>query len=165
MLDIKKYTMIQSFRPHVDSQTEILILGTMPGIASLEKQEYYAHKRNHFWKILYTILNAMPISEIFEEKIQLLQVNKIGLWDVLENCERQGSLDIHIKNQKENDFESLFGLFPNIKTIVFNGKESHKYFFKKFGQIKGITYHVMPSTSPANTMVFENKLKLWSTCF
>jgi hypoxanthine-DNA glycosylase len=59
----------------------------------------------------------------------VLQVNKIGLWDVLENCERQGSLDIH-KNQKENDFESLFRLFPNIKTIVFNGKESHKYFCK-----------------------------------
>ena len=119
--------MIQSFQPYVDSQTEILILGTMPGIASLEKQEYYAHKRNHFWRILYTILNAMPISEIFEEKIHVIQVNKIGLWDVLENCERQGSLDIHIKNQKENDFESLFRLFPNIKTIVFNGKESHKY--------------------------------------
>lgn len=157
--------MIQSFQPYVDSQTEILILGTMPGIASLEKQEYYAHKRNHFWRILYTILNAMPISEIFEEKIQVLQANKIGLWDVLENCERQGSLDIHIKNQKENDFESLFRLFPNIKTIVFNGKESHKYFCKKFGQIEGITYHVMPSTSPANTMSFENKMKLWSTCF
>jgi hypoxanthine-DNA glycosylase len=58
--------MIQSFQPYVDSQTEILILGTMPGIASLEKQEYYA--QNHFWRILYTILNAMPISEIFEEK-------------------------------------------------------------------------------------------------
>jgi hypoxanthine-DNA glycosylase len=157
--------MIQSFPPFINSETEILILGTMPGIASLEKQEYYAHKRNHFWKIMYTLLDNLPISEIFEEKIQMLQANKIGLWDVLENCERKGSLDIHIKNQKENDFETLFKEFRNISTIVFNGKESHKYFIKKFGQIKGITYHVMPSTSPANTMSFENKLQIWSASF
>jgi hypoxanthine-DNA glycosylase len=157
--------MINSFPPFVNSQTKILILGTMPGIASLEKQEYYAHKRNHFWKIMYTLLNNLPISEIFEEKIQLLQANNIGLWDVLENCERKGSLDIHIKNQKENDFETLFKEFPGISKIVFNGKESHKYFLKKFGQIKGITYYVMPSSSPSNTMSFDNKLKSWSTGF
>jgi hypoxanthine-DNA glycosylase len=157
--------MIQSFSAFVNSKTETLILGTMPGITSLEKQEYYAHKRNHFWKITYTLLGNLPVSEIFEEKIQLLQDNKIGLWDVLENCERKGSLDIHIKNHKENDFETLFKEFPAITRIIFNGKESHKYFLKKFGQIKGITYYVMPSTSPANTMSFENKLKMWSACF
>lgn len=155
--------MINSFPPFVNSSTEILILGTMPGVASLAKQEYYAHQRNHFWKIMYTLLNDLPVSEVFEEKIALLQTNKIGLWDVLQNCERKGSLDIHIKNHKENDFESLFNKFPAITKIVFNGKESHKYFLKKFGQIKGITYYVMPSTSPANTMSFENKLKIWST--
>ena len=135
----------------------------MPGVASLTKQEYYAHPRNHFWKIIYTLLSTSPISPIFEEKIQLLQTNKIGIWDVLENCERKGSLDIHIKNQKENDFDALFNEFPSIKKIVFNGKESHRYFWKKFGQIEGITYYVMPSTSPANTMSFGNKLKIWST--
>jgi hypoxanthine-DNA glycosylase len=155
--------MINSFPPFVNSSTEILILGTMPGVASLTKQEYYAHQRNDFWKIMYTLLNDLPVSEVFEEKIELLQTNKIGLWDVLENCERKGSLDIHIKNHKENDFDSLFNKFPAITKIVFNGKESHKYFLKKFGQIKGITYYVMPSTSPANTMSFENKLKIWST--
>ena len=57
----------------------------------------------------------------------------------------------------------LFDEFLGINKIVFNGKESHKYFFKKFGQIKGITYYVMPSTSPANTMSFEKKLEIWST--
>lgn len=157
--------MINSFPPFVNADAEILILGTMPSVTSLAKQEYYAHKRNHFWKIIYTLLDNLPVSEIFEEKIQLLQSNKIGIWDVLENCERKGSLDIHIKNQKENDFETLFKEFPAITKIVFNGKESHKYFLKKFGQIEGITYYVMPSTSPANTMSFENKLEIWSACF
>ena len=157
--------MINSFPAFIDSNTKILILGTMPGIASLTKQEYYGNPRNHFWRIMYTLFDTLPVSDSFEEKIQLLQKNKIGLWDVLENCERKGSLDIHIKNHKENDFEMLFKQYPTIHTIVFNGKESHKYFIKKFGQIEGITYYVMPSTSPANTMFFENKLKIWSTGF
>lgn len=157
--------MIASFAPIVNTNTEILILGTMPGIASLEKQEYYAHPRNHFWKILYTLFGTTPIPENFGEKIKFLQSNKIGLWDVLENCERKGSLDIHIKNHTENDFETLFKEYPAINKIIFNGKESHRYFHKRFGQKEGITYYVMPSTSPANTMSFENKLKNWSSCF
>lgn len=156
---------IQSFPYFINSKTEVLILGTMPGAMSLAKQEYYAHPRNHFWKILYTIFNGLPIPEKFEEKVRFLQSNKIGLWDVLENCERKGSLDIHIKNHKENDFQSLFSEFPSITKIIFNGKQSHAFFFKRYGQIEGITYFVMPSTSPANTMSFENKLKIWSSGF
>src|SRR3970040_2655968 len=156
--------MITSFPPFVNSDTEILILGTMPGIASLEKQEYYAHPKNHFWKIIHTLFDKRPVSVFFNEKIEFLQSHRIGLVDVLGNCERKGSLDIHIKNQTENDFESLFQKFPRITKIVFNGKESHRYFVKKFGQIEGITYYVMPSTSPANTTSFENKLNTWSSC-
>ncbi len=156
--------MIHSFPPCVNSNTRILILGTMPGVASLLKQEYYGNPRNHFWKIMYTHFKATQFSEVFEDKIHFLQANSIGLWDVLENCERKGSLDVHIKNHQENDFETLFLKFPLINKILFNGKESHKYFFKKHGQIKGITYYVMPSTSPANTMSFEDKLKIWSSC-
>ena len=83
----------------------------------------------------------------------------------MENCERKGSLDTHIKNQKVNDFDSIFNKFPKITKVIFNGKQSHAFFYKIYGQIKGITYYVMPSTSPANTMSFENKLKNWSSCF
>lgn len=154
---------LHSFPHFIDSNTEILILGTMPGAASLAKQEYYAHPRNHFWKIICTFFEELPIPEKFEDKIKILQSNKIGLWDVLENCERKGSLDIHIKNHTENDFEALFEKYPKIKKIVFNGKQSHAFFYKRFGKIEGITYYVMPSTSPANTMTFENKLKIWSS--
>lgn len=156
---------INSFQYFIDSNTEILILGTMPGTMSLEKQEYYANPRNHFWKIIYTLFNGLPIPDNFEKKVEFLQTNKIGLWDVLENCERKGSLDIHIKNHKENDFVALLEKFPAINKIVFNGKQSHAFFSKKFKKIEGITYFVMPSTSPANTMTFENKLKIWSSCF
>lgn len=157
--------MINSFVPFVNSTTEILILGTIPGIASLEKQEYYAHPRNLFWKIIFTHFGNLAIPENFQEKKAFLQSNKIGLWDVLENCERKGSLDVNIKNQKENDFDTLFKQYPKIKKIIFNGKESYRYFYKRFGQKEGITYYVMPSTSPANTMSFDNKFKLWSSSF
>jgi hypoxanthine-DNA glycosylase len=156
---------IKSFPYFIDSKTEILILGTMPGKMSLDKNEYYANPRNHFWKIIYTIFDGLPIANSLEEKKVFLLSKKIGIWDVLENCERKGSLDIHIKNQKENDFESLFIKFPKINKIIFNGKKSHDFFNKKFGQIEGITYFVMPSTSPANTMTFESKLKIWTECF
>lgn len=156
---------IYSFPYFINSNTEILILGTMPGLVSLAKQEYYANPRNHFWKIMYAIFDALPTAETFEEKIQFILSNKVGLWDVLENCERKGSLDVHIKNQNENDFETLLSEFPFINKIIFNGKQSHAFFYKRFGQIEGITYYVMPSTSPANTMTFDDKLKIWSTCF
>lgn len=153
--------MIASFPPFVNDQTEILILGTMPGAMSLEKQEYYAYPQNQFWRIMYTLFAALPVSVHFAEKIKLLQQNKIGLWDVLANCERKGSLDIHIKNQTENDIEGLLKKHPKIKTILFNGKESYKYFDRKFKHLEGITYHVMPSTSPANTIGFDKKLEAW----
>tara|TARA_R110002126_G_scaffold50193_3_gene138651 strand:- start:302 stop:778 length:477 start_codon:yes stop_codon:yes gene_type:complete len=156
--------MIMSFEPVVNENTKILILGTIPGIASLKNQEYYGNPRNHFWKIIYSFYHEEYSTINFKDKIEFLLSHNLGLWDVLKNCERQGSLDIAIKNQTENDFDSFFKKYINIEAIIFNGKESHRFFFKKYGQIKGITYHIMPSTSPANTMTFNSKLELWSTC-
>ncbi|MFT5252335.1 MAG: hypoxanthine-DNA glycosylase [Flavobacteriales bacterium] len=155
--------MITSFSPLVHKNTKILILGSIPGIASLKKLEYYAHPRNNFWRIIYTFFKEECIPTLFEDKITFLLSKNMGLWDVLGSCERKGSLDVNIKNQIVNDFEALFIKYKNIDTLIFNGKESYRFFYKKYGQIKGITYHVMPSTSPANTMSFENKLNLWST--
>ena len=154
--------MISSFPPIIDKNAETLILGTMPGAMSLLKQEYYGHPQNAFWKIMFSIFDKLPVPSVFKEKADLLLNNKIALWDVLKHCERKGSLDIHIKNQIENDFDSLLIDYPKIKRILFNGKESHKYFIRKFGQIEGISYHIMPSTSPANTIGFQKKLELWS---
>jgi len=153
--------MIASFAPFVNAETETLILGTMPGAMSLLKQEYYAHKQNQFWKIMFTVFSNGVIPEAFIKRVAFVQQNKIGLWDVLAHCERKGSLDIHIKNHTENNIPALLQEFPKIKKILFNGKESHRYFMKKFGNIDGIVFHVMPSTSPANTIKFEEKLVAW----
>ena len=152
---------IVSFPPIIDEKAEILILGTMPGAMSLAKQEYYGYPRNQFWTIIYTIFSELPVPDNFVEKIKILQQNNLALWDVLADCERKGSLDIQIKNQRENDIENLLKCNPKIKSIIFNGKESHKFFQNKFSYISNLTYHVMPSTSPANTMSFETKLEAW----
>ncbi|MDI1255330.1 MAG: DNA-deoxyinosine glycosylase [Flavobacterium sp.] len=152
---------ISSFPPFANENAEILILGTMPGATSLAKQEYYGFNQNAFWKIIYSIFAELPVPEVFAEKKMILRNNNIAVWDVLENCEREGSLDIHIKNHKENDFDTFFSEYPKIRKILFNGKESHKYFFRKYGQIDGLEYHIMPSTSPANTIPFDKKLEAW----
>ncbi|NHM07467.1 DNA-deoxyinosine glycosylase [Flavobacterium sp. CYK-4] len=153
--------MISSFPPITSPNAQILILGTMPGAMSLQQQEYYAHKQNQFWKILFTVFSDGIVPENFEFKVQLIKENRIVLWDVLANCEREGSLDVNIKNHQENDIPGLLQEFPGIRKILFNGKESHRYFMKKFGNLDGIEFHVMPSTSPANTVKFEEKLKSW----
>lgn len=153
---------INSFPAIVDHQTHTLILGTMPGVTSLQKYEYYGYAQNQFWKIMFTVFHELPVSTIYDEKVALLQKNNIGLWDVLHGCERVGSLDSKIKNHIENDIPRLLNNYPTISKILFNGKESHRYFIRAFGVIEGIEYHVMPSTSPAYTIKFDEKLKLWS---
>ena len=153
---------IASFAPIVDARTKILILGSIPGIKSLEKVEYYGNKQNHFWKIICTIFNYTVVPDCYKNKVDFLLQNRIGLWDVVRNCERKGSLDIAIKNQEINDFDTFLNEHPKITTLLFNGKTAYQFFYKKYGQIKGITYYVMPSTSPANAIPFENKLNEWS---
>lgn len=133
----------------------------MPGGMSLAKQEYYAHPQNQFWKIMFSLFGSLPVPGKFEDRVALLLKNHIALWDVLESCEREGSLDIHIKNHIENNIPALLATHPSIHTIVFNGKESHKFFVRKFGKEIPLRHFVMPSTSPANTVGFEKKLSAW----
>ncbi|MBS7786636.1 DNA-deoxyinosine glycosylase [Flavobacterium sp. CYK-55] len=152
---------IKSFPPIVNPQTRVLILGTMPGAASLAQSEYYAHPQNQFWKIMFTIFAYRTTPETFVEKVKLIQQNHIGLWDVLQYCEREGSLDSNIKNPEENDLPGLLKQYPNIQKIIFNGQESHRLFHKKFGHLIHLEKHIMPSTSPAHTLEFEHKLAAW----
>lgn len=133
----------------------------MPGIASLQQQQYYGHPRNHFWKIIAHLYNSNEIPTDYEDRKNILLQNNIALWDVLEFCEREGSLDIAIKNPIPNQILNLLAENKSINKIIFNGKESHKLFLKYFGILENITYRIVPSTSPANTMKFETKLEHW----
>jgi len=150
-----------AFKPIIDTDAEILILGSMPGEQSLRQQEYYANPRNAFWKIMADVFNQTKPLTGYQEKINLLKLNKIGLWDVFESCEREGSLDSNIKNGIVNDFDGLFKKHPKIQLVLFNGGTSYQSFKKQLSMLQGITHQVMPSTSPAHTMPYIAKLAIW----
>ncbi|OEF95800.1 DNA-deoxyinosine glycosylase [Desulfuribacillus alkaliarsenatis] len=153
---------INSFRPIIDKNSKILILGSMPGVQSLANQQYYAHPRNHFWNILFNLFD-LPLSNEYTERIKLLHDKGIALWDVLESCTREGSLDSKIKHENANDFHALFKEYPNIRAVLFNGGKAYTAFKKHVGlDFNNLEFIQLPSTSPANTMNFEEKLIKWS---
>jgi len=140
----------QALPPVVDKTTEYLVLGTMPGEQSLLHQQYYNNPRNQFWKIIADAFNKKKTFADYDDKLTTLKNNKIGLWDVLETCDRKGSSDSNIENPTLNNFDKLFKKFPNIKTVIFNGQDSNDYFnslvFDKADKI----YLQLSSTSSAN---------------
>ncbi len=124
----------KSFAPIVDEHSRILILGSMPGIKSLEQQEYYAHPQNRFWRLLALLLNE-DVSQDYAAKQALLHKHHLALWDTLGYCERDGSLDSNIKNEAPNAVVELAGKLPHLQAVVCNGGKAaaafKKYFAKK----------------------------------
>lgn len=151
-----------SFAPITSQDANILILGTMPGTKSLELNQYYGHNQNNFWKFMFHIFNE-DFSNDYQIRKELLQKNKIALWDVLQFCDRVGSLDSAIKNEIANDFETFLAEHPNIKTILFNGQKAAAFFKKYVHLKKEYQLITLPSTSPANAgKSFNSKLEEWS---
>ena len=149
--------------PIVDASTKVLIVGSMPGVQSLEKQQYYGNPSNHFWSIIGALLQV-DVPNDYNERIQLIRTHNIGLWDVISHCERKGSLDSAIKNEVPNDFHTLFQTYPQIECILFNGTKAYDVFRKKVGfHVLGERkYFKMPSTSPVpgkHIQTFEEKTK------
>lgn len=150
-----------SFAPISSPDSKLLILGTMPGTKSLELNQYYGHSQNNFWKFLFMIFKE-DFSADYETKKALLLKNKIALWDVLQYCDRVGSLDSAIKNEIANDFENFLIQHPNIETIFFNGQKAAAFFKKYVHLQKNYTLITLPSTSPANAgKTFQSKLDEW----
>lgn len=153
---------LKSFEPVVDKTTRIVILGSMPGVESLRRHQYYGHPRNQFWKIIYMLFDT-PYEEDYNRRIVFLTGKGMGLWDVIESCERQGSLDADIKNEKVNDFSWLFKSYPGIKYVLFDGAKAYETFRKKIGFniADDIYFKKLPSTSPANAIPLEKKFEEW----
>lgn len=157
--------MIQSFPPLISHNPKTLILGSMPGDASLSAGEYYTNPRNQFWKIISHLLENKPTPPSYPEKIAMLQRHQIALWDVLESCDRKGSLDSNIRNVRLNDFASFLQQHKSINLIVFNGQLAHKYFSRYMDVLPGVSMIVLPSTSPAHTLSLEKKTAAWAEIF
>lgn len=132
----------------------------MPGAKSLQMQQYYAFPQNQFWRIMFHLFDS-EFSEDYETRINLLKQNKIALWDVIESCERKGSLDTEIKDEIDNNIPELIDNHPNIQTIFCNGQKSYKNLVKILGKDFKIPIVVLPSTSPLHTVKFGEKLLSW----
>ncbi len=137
----------------------------MPGKESLRLQQYYAHPRNLFWKLLCSLFNETLPSN-YEKKLSLLDKNQIALWDVCDTAFRETSLDSDIKNESPNDIYRFIQTHPTLKTIAFNGQKAEKLYNKYFSRIDKINYYTLLSTSPANaSFSFQDKLDNWKTVF
>lgn len=149
------------FGPIANENSRVLILGTIPSIESLRKQERYGHKSNQFWRILFTLFEK-PLPESYEEKNALLIKNGIAIWDVLFSCEGKGSLDSNIVNEKPNDFKSFFAQYPQIKHVFFTGKKAEEFYRRYVGFDEDRIYITLPSPSPANArMTLAEKTEKW----
>ena len=159
---------LSGFAAIADADARVLILGSMPGSLSLQEQRYYAHPRNSFWYIMESLFDVAVLKS-YSQKLQLLRDKKIALWDVLEACERKGSLDSAIQSHSviANDFETFFSQHTQIHSVFFNGARAEAEYKKHVACLPGtqsldLQYHRLPSTSPAHAaMSREQKCVAW----
>lgn len=154
---MSEYThIIHPFLPLYDSESRILILGSLPSVKSREEGFYYGHPRNRFWAMLAGVWKEkMPVT--VEEKKQFVLQHHLALYDAIESCDIIGSADSSIRNVKPADLREIMRN-ARIKKILVNGKTAGKYFCRYQDENYQNLFKVMPSTSPANAAVSLEKL-------
>lgn len=158
-------TEVCSFPPIAAADARVLILGSMPGVASLRAGQYYAHPRNLFWPIVGQLVGAYP-ALAYRRRIDALKAARIALWDVLASCVRVGSLDADIEraSQTPNDFAAFFASHRAITYVFFNGSQAQQSFTRLVKTCAGrnLVLERLPSTSPAHAaLTFQQKLAAW----
>jgi hypoxanthine-DNA glycosylase len=138
--------LVHPFKPIVFKDTRILILGSFPSIQSFEKNFYYAHPRNQFWKILENV-TSYPVNNR-DQKIWLLKECKFGLWDMIKGCSRENSLDSSLENEEVNDLAAFLEEHPSISKLAFTGKKAEALFKTHFPHLNIETVY-LPSPSAA----------------
>lgn len=158
---------IHSFAPVIDERARVLVCGTAPSVKSLEHRQFYGHPQNFFWPIVYRLFGETEVDPIYENRIAFLQEHRLALWDVIESCEREGSLDVHIRAEVPNPIPELVAKYPLLRCIAFNGSKAYDTFRKHFRNercFEGIALLKMPSTSPIPTprmRTLEDRLAVW----
>ncbi|WP_127470708.1 DNA-deoxyinosine glycosylase [Thiomicrorhabdus aquaedulcis] len=157
---------IKGFEPVIPPSPKVLLLGTMPSVASLQQDFYYAHPRNAFWPIMAALFNQSTPLVHQADKVAVLQHAGILLWDVLAACQRHGSLDSAIQQPVANDFSALFTRFLTLKTVVFNGQKAQQLFYKHALKQQNLpndlVFITLPSSSPAHaSLTLDDKRLLW----
>jgi hypoxanthine-DNA glycosylase len=154
----------RSFPPVVDATTHVLILGSLPGEASLAATQYYAHPRNAFWRLLETVLSETLVALPYEDRLATVKRRGVGLWDVVAEAERRGSLDAAILNPSANDLLALVETLPALRAVAFNGGTSARLGSRLLAPVADrIALIALPSSSPAHAArSFAQKAEAWA---
>jgi double-stranded uracil-DNA glycosylase len=145
--------------PVLDAATQVLILGSFPGVASLTARQYYAHPRNHFWPLLGALLE-LPLKDMpYAHRLTALHAYRIGLWDSIVRCARTGSADAAIRRAKLAEIALAQRRSPELELVCFNGQTAARA--APLWREAGYAVRVLPSTSPAYTLPFAEKLAAW----
>ncbi|WAC75950.1 DNA-deoxyinosine glycosylase [Roseateles sp. SL47] len=152
----------QGLPPVYAPDAQWLLLGSFPGLASLKAQQYYGHPRNQFWRLLGDVRGVDLAALPYAERLDALRRHRIALWDVITETERQGSLDSAIRDPEASDLAHLLQQLPDLQVIGFNGGTAGRLGHRQLGELaKLYRVLVLPSSSPAHTMPYDEKLRAW----
>ena len=151
----------RSFPPIIDPSTRVLVLGSLPGEESLAHQRYYANPRNHFWRLIGAVIEADLEALAYEARLEALLASGIGLWDTVASATRRGSLDGAIRAIDANPLAPLVIGLPELRAVGFNGGRSAALGTRQLAA-SGLALLALPSSSPAYTLPFAEKLAAWT---
>lgn len=152
-----------SFAPVVDQNTRTLILGSLPGEASLAAARYYANPRNQFWRLVGAVIDVDLVAQDYTERLETLLAHHIGLWDSIGSATRSGSLDIAIRDVAPNALATLASSLPHLRCVAFNGAKSASIGQPQLAGAGAFEVLRLPSSSPAHAaLTFEAKLAEWT---
>lgn len=151
------------FDPVVDDRTRLLVLGSLPGEKSLVLQQYYGNRQNRFWMLMSDVIGVDLVPLAYSARLETLLRHGVGLWDVVAQAHRPGSLDSSIRDRDDNDLLGLLARFPSIETIAFNGGTAAKLGARVLGE-HASRYRIvdLPSSSPAYTKPYSEKWFSWA---
>ncbi|MGV0739987.1 DNA-deoxyinosine glycosylase [Mycobacterium syngnathidarum] len=153
--------LLHGLDPIVGASPRVLILGNMPSVMSLNSGQYYGNPRNAFWRVMGSLF-GFSADAPYPERVTTLRTHRLAVWDVLRSCRRVGSLDSAVERDSmvPNDFEVFFAEHPTLQRLVFNGAAAETNYRRLVGP-PPVPWVRAPSTSPAQTMRYEDKLGAW----
>ncbi len=145
--------------PVAAPDARVLILGSFPGEASLAVAQYYAHPRNHFWRLLAAVLGEPVDTLPYAQRLERLRARRVALWDTIVACERRGSLDQAIRVPVRGEVARMRAVAPGIAVVAFNGGTAARG--APAWRAAGYVTLALPSSSPAYTLPLARKLEAW----
>lgn len=150
------------FDPVVDANTRLLILGSLPGDASLRAGQYYGHPQNAFWRLIGGVIGRDLAALPYDDRLASLKAAGVGLWDVIASAERPGSLDAAIRRPEAADLRGLVAGLPALRAVAFNGGTAARLGRAILADAAGVSLIALPSSSPAHARPFAEKAAAWA---